>query len=352
VAYVLQGIFIFEIFPTLLLLFLLAGFLQFSLQEIELKPALLPGKSRVNRLIPLTALLAPVIFYLAWQYTLLPARAMAKGFEAAKAFGTDQKSFERKWQEAIAVRQPYRQDLWLELSSFILEDDSTKPRFSLKPSELERILEVTLESFSEIERDSRLEARFFFQAGRIGNFLRSIGGNVSDQEIEKNLQKAKNLSPRRVDIYFELAEFERSRQNTKKMFEYLEEALRLDPQIPQSHFNLAIAYAGEGKLERAYQEVSQAQELGYIGWQRNYNEVSFLIALYLKLGLRNEKLLEFYQYAIVLQPSDPQLYASAAALLKELGKFEEAAIYAKKVAELDPNRSGEVEAFLRSIGRN
>jgi len=342
-AYLIQGIFLFDVFQTYLMLFLVAGFLNNMQRD---RPSIhVDMQSKNNRISTiyqrisiafLLIIVIPAITFSLWSYNLKPALAMGRTWKLAALAKPDRETYARMYERVFSIKNPYTPDLWLELA-----------RREIPISNLR----LVLDRFDEINNDFQLDSRYFYQVGRLGNILKSAGGPVSDAEIESNFKKALELSPRRVDIYYELAEFERLRGNSAAMLDYLNQALAWDDKIPQTHFNLAVAYSGLGKNAAAFQEAEKALDLGYASWKAKYNETVFLIDLYLKTGNHGARLVEFYQAAIYLNPNDPQLYGSLAVLLKELGRFDEAAAYAQKVTEIDPLKKGEVEEFLRSIGR-
>lgn len=356
-AYLVQGAFLFDVFQTYLMLFLVAGFLNYLLINADKKtPIYADEKSASIRnnqqqsasktavyhpyiqgiSIVLLLLLLPFFGFSLWQFNLKPALAMGRTWQLATLSKPTQATYTALYRQVFAIKNPYTPDLWLELARREI------PLGSLKP---------VLETFDGISKDFQLDTRYFYQAGRLGNALKGAGGAIPDTEIETNFKKALSLSPRRVDIYYELAEFERLRSNPQKMLDYLNQAIALDDKVPQSHFNLAIAYGSLGRFNDAAEEAGRALALGYMGWKQNYSEVTFLIDSYLKTGRHDEELVGFYLEAVRLNSSEPQLYGSLAVLLKELGRYDEAATFARKVADIDPARKAEVEAFLRSIGR-
>lgn len=367
-AYLLQALFLFDVFPVYLMLFLLAGFLFQMRIDADDEPLINADANRYKSasigknqhesavwsrlvLVPLLLFSFPALSYIAWSYNLKPARALGFAFFAGENFSQNQADFKTNWQKSFSFENPYTEDTWLELSNFVLNDDPAKRKVQIKFADLRQALETSLATFEELEKDSRLGARYYYQAGRVGNLARSFGSSFSDTKVEAWLQQALEISPKRVDVYYELADLERSRKNTPAMFRYLEQAIAIDPDIPQSYFNLGISYAETGKLEEAIALLEKSEKLGYSTWRQDYPRVVFWIDVYLKAKRHDENLVSLYKSAIQLQPQDPQLYGSLAFLLKGLGRFDEAAFYAKKVAELDPSRRGEVEEFLSTLPR-
>lgn len=348
-AYVIQGMFLFDVFQTYLMLFFVAGFLNFINQKPA--PVAEAREIKINRLVflPALVLLLPVTGFSFYSYNLKSAWATGLAWKGATYFAKDQKAFESFWRQSFDMKNPYTPDRWLEFSNFILENSPAKKIVNISPNDLRSSLGLALDSFGDIKNHFNLGAQYYYQAGRIGNFLWSVGGQASPKDIEENLQTALKLSPRRTDIYYDFADFERLKGDTSKMLEYLKQALALDDKIPQTHFNLALAYGMTGRLNDAIGEADKAEALGYVGWKTRYNELVFLIDIYLKAGRHDEKLVELFKTAIGLNPTDPQLYGSLAVLEKELGHYDAAAFYARKVMELDASKKAEVEEFLRSI---
>jgi tetratricopeptide (TPR) repeat protein len=117
-------------------------------------------------------------------------------------------------------------------------------------------LSMTLErDYDAIEPLGFLEEKFPNEAG-IQQALAEI--YFRQREFDKSLEHARRfraLKPDSVESCLLIAESSDSLGQMEAMIEPLEWALRLDPEIPQAHLNLAFALQSAGRSEEAFSHV-------------------------------------------------------------------------------------------------
>ena len=63
------------------------------------------------------------------------------------------------------------------------------------------------------------------------------------------------------------------------------------------------------------------------------------------------RIADVYEKVIVLNPKNPQYYASLATAYVNLGRIDDAVAMARKAVQVDPSFEPDARAFLKSIGR-
>jgi tetratricopeptide (TPR) repeat protein len=159
--------------------------------------------------------------------------------------------------------------------------------------------------------------------------------------------KAIELSPTNQQGYWHLGEVKMAQGKTEEGISLFQKAIDLEPRLGMSHWYLAIAYKNSGQLEKARQEIEEAERLGY-NFKENLGELERAIEVYQALK-DDKKLVLLYQEAIKIQPNNYQFWANLAASYANLGEFEKAKEAALKVKELKPDLAPRVEEFLKSL---
>ncbi|MDP3799818.1 MAG: tetratricopeptide repeat protein, partial [bacterium] len=59
----------------------------------------------------------------------------------------------------------------------------------------------------------------------------------------------------------------------------------------------------------------------------------------------------FYEKIIVINPTNPQHYASLAMAYVNLGRIDDAVTMARKAVQVDPSFEADAKIFLKSLGR-
>lgn len=159
-------------------------------------------------------------------------------------------------------------------------------------------------------------------------------------------EQALKLSPTRPQIYFEMGQAAINLGRVGEGLEYFRKGVELNPEVIESHWNLASAYIVTGQDELAEQEFVLMQEMGFNYYSmQNLNR---LVRPYLMVK-NYHKLVEIYQEMIKLEPNNADHYARLAASYKEIGEIAKARETVKKAVELNPNLAEEAEMFLELL---
>jgi len=117
----------------------------------------------------------------------------------------------------------------------------------------------------------------------------------------------------------------------KEISEY-NEALRIDPNFAEAHFNLGVAYQEKGKLKEAIAEYEKALQI-YPKYLEAHNNLGIL---YFRRGMLDQALAE-YQRTIEIKPDYAKGYYNIGSVYREKNKIDEAITSFQKALEINPS---------------
>jgi adenylate cyclase len=106
-----------------------------------------------------------------------------------------------------------------------------------------------------------------------------------------------------------------------------DEAIRLDPLLPEGHYALGMVYSRDGEWQRAEKSFRRAIELNP-GDSQPYHDLAFFVLF--PLGRAGEALKQL-QSAENLDPLGPQVQYEMADVLMSVGRYSEAEVYCNKL---------------------
>ena len=130
----------------------------------------------------------------------------------------------------------------------------------------------------------------------------------------------------------------RDDQDAEAVLSFME-AVRLDPDLPEAHFRLALGYESLGKTEEAESEYKKAVEVYKKYLRENDNDAEAHYNLgqtYAGLGQYSEAIRE-YREATRLKEDDPDMYYDLGVAHTKLAQYDAAAIAFSKSLEIDPD---------------
>src|SRR5687768_928744 len=133
-------------------------------------------------------------------------------------------------------------------------------------------------------------------------------------------------------------EFYRNDQDAEAVLAFLE-AVRLDPDLAEARFRLALGYESLGKSEEAEAEYKKAVAVykKYLADHEDDTEAHYNLGqIYAGLGQYSEAIRE-YRAATKLKDDDPDLYYDLGTAYTKLAQYDEAVGAFSKSLEIDPD---------------
>lgn len=133
-------------------------------------------------------------------------------------------------------------------------------------------------------------------------------------------------------------EFYRNDQDAEAVLAFLE-AVRLDPDLAEAHFRLALGYESLGKSEEAEAEYKKAVAAykKYLADNEDDAEAHYNLGqTYAGLSQYSEAIRE-YRAATKLKDDDPDVYYDLGTAYTKLAQYDEAVVAFSKSLEIDPD---------------
>jgi Flp pilus assembly protein TadD len=166
-------------------------------------------------------------------------------------------------------------------------------------------------------------------------------GQQSTDNSAGALQVSNNLPEDRTRARAQLdkgKELYRNDQDAEAVLAFLE-AIRLDPDLAEAHFRLALGYESLGKREEAEAEYKKAVEVYKKYFEENPNDAEAHYALgqtYANLGQYSEAIRQ-YKEATKLKDDDPDMLYDLGVAYTKLAQYDAAAAAFSKSLEIDPD---------------
>ncbi len=156
------------------------------------------------------------------------------------------------------------------------------------------------------------------------------------QSADDFFAKARELSPKRQQIYYSWARNKAMQGDMAGAEALLKEALSFDEKIPDSWWYLGLVYNGKGRNDLAWDCLMKADGLNY--QYKAAGEIYLAIGLGEKLQ-KYQELIGLYNKAIntYVSPPTAQLYIGLAQAYQKLGNIPEAVNAFSKAKDLNPD---------------
>ena len=163
----------------------------------------------------------------------------------------------------------------------------------------------------------------------------STNNSAGPQEVSNNLAgdraRARSLLDKGKELY-------RNDQDSEAVQAFME-AIRLDPDLAEAHFRLALGYESLGKREEAENEYKKAVETykKYLAENSDDAEAHYdLGQTYAGLGQYSEAIRE-YREATRRKEDDPEMFYDLGVAHTKLAQYDAAAAAFSKSLEIDPD---------------
>jgi Flp pilus assembly protein TadD len=159
----------------------------------------------------------------------------------------------------------------------------------------------------------------------------SAGTPEVSNGLARDSSQARSLLDKGKELY-------RNDQDTEAV-EALVEAVRLDPDLAEAHFRLALGYGSLGKQEEAEKEFKKAVEAykKYLAGNPDDAEAHYALGqTYAGLAQFSEAIRE-YREATKLKEDDPDMFYDLGVAYTKLAQYDQAATAFQKSLDIDPD---------------
>jgi tetratricopeptide (TPR) repeat protein/O-antigen ligase len=342
IGYLVANFFSFDSFSTYLISFLLIGFsLTLISEEVPEKTFLLNFEGKTV----ITCLLFLSLIWFVYVFNWKPLKINGQINNASHFVNAG------NCKQAIS-----RMETMLSQKSFL--DSYFRIKYfeflgKCKGETAEEVLESTKEKITMLEESVKIQpyyTRSWIFLGSTTNILIESENNPENIKKLKNgadgyFERAKNLSPKRQEIYIEWAITDLLTGDYQKAKEKAQNCINLNNNLGDCYWSMAIATTYSGEFEKAKENITIAGEKGYA----INSEVSLLELARAYLQNKNyEEMIKIYQKLIEIKPDNPNYYLALAFTYKENGEFEKAKKEALKLIDLPPYKD-EINKFLKEL---
>ncbi|PIZ81558.1 MAG: hypothetical protein COY02_01405, partial [Parcubacteria group bacterium CG_4_10_14_0_2_um_filter_41_6] len=246
------------------------------------------------------------------------------------------------------------ENLTLNFAEFLMGLTSTENIEKIKNDSILRadVLNAFLEAKDSLDNEIKKkpnDAVFYLKLGQLYNSQYLIDDDISHlQGAISQLEKARELSSERIQIYLILGETYVLAGESEKAVEVLEQAVALEPAFKATYYYLGRALLTNGELLKAYDSIVNKAFI-----ERKYVPEESMIAFVLaeELGVAGEygKMITVYEYLVKFKPTDARVRSALAIAYVLADRYEDAIFAAQKATELDPSFAQEAAAVIQAI---
>jgi tetratricopeptide (TPR) repeat protein len=187
--------------------------------------------------------------------------------------------------------------------------------------------------------------RLYLTLGKHYNNFYNLTKSVDELDSAREaLNRAKELSPRNQQVYWEIAQNELYRGNREKSIEYLNESINLEPGYNFSYWYLGLVYRVLGENESAWENMKIAKDKGF-DWNNSLNDLIKVISVNQAL-LNHQDLIPLYDAALKLDPRNAKLAGGMSLSYANIGEYQKASEMAKFAVQLDPSLKDDLQPII------
>lgn len=332
-VYFIQNLTVFDTPGPMIIFYFSLGLVYFftvSLNNKNTAPQNLKNKnSSLVIIIPLLIML-PIGLY---SFNFKPLNQSLEGFKGVSVSRTDLATGINFYKQSLATKSFVNPEIRLQLAKTISEQTKDNPDYG-------NGLALAVQEMAKNTQEHPLDARYWLYLGQ----LYDLNNNPDDARAGQNaLEKALSLSPKRQQIYFELAKNQIIQKNYSTAIEYARQSIELDPKIGLSHYDLGLIYFASQEYSKMLEEYAQAEQLGYNPFR---DKNGYLTASTAYAELNNmDMALDFAEKGLKKWPNDKMLIIQKIVLLQQAEKTKELNDFINQLAQENPQ-------LLKELGGN
>jgi tetratricopeptide (TPR) repeat protein len=251
IAYFLQNLTVFDMASSLMMLFLILGFIvsmDKEAKEEEEKTVFQGGTIK-------PALAAPIIlaifFFCFLKFIALPAQNGTLTTQAANpSLKTDQRI--EAYKKALETSQIGKYQIAEFFSESFIEFLSDSKSVTVSNSDLAKEFSYLAEESKKNINASPLDFRAYLKLGQLYNYWANIDGSKAQDAVDI-LEKAMKLGPNNQQVYWSMAEAKFRQQKTDEAMALAEASIKLEPRLERSHL-IAMNIAFSAKKQDLFKE--------------------------------------------------------------------------------------------------
>lgn len=210
---------------------------------------------------------------------------------------------------------------------------------------LQQATDLAIQEYQKNTQEHPLDARYWLYLAQLYTLGAKYQPDYLDQGIEA-LGEALELSPKRQQIYFELARIYLYQNKHELAIKTAQEAVGLDDRIGQSHWNLGLMYLFSGNEEMATQSIEKAMFDLPSGWRYYQPGADIELAkAFLSQG-DNSSAINLCARVFYWSPDDMRLQVECILIYAKSQRITLARTQIEKIAEKSPEAAAEARYLL------
>ncbi len=352
VAYFIQNFFVFDTLNTIILFFLVLGYMYYLWQIEDHSKIVLTIKNFLLKLKkPALAgnylIIAAVSLVTVWglftNYRLL--RANNYLFQALKIDKNSAENIEqianlylKSINEAVTGRYEARE----QLANFALQ---VVNKTDIENYVKYNVLNQTLAELKKSIQEEPTHVRHYLYYASIVNRA-TIAGFQNPRDAIAYLTQAISLSPTRPQVYFELGQAYFLERNFEDGLKNFKKGAELSPKVIDSHIDLAVAYIVSGNPDKGKEEIEYARQ----NLTDKLTDQQYLRVIKTLENIKNYNLLaEIYELYSQDYPQNPEIMAQMALAYALAGQSQQAIDIANSIIEINSAYATDTKKFIKKV---
>ncbi len=353
-AYFIQNLFVFDTVDSLILFFLIIGFVSYLYFDHEKKMAiwLKSISDRASLLfkkiyIPEGAYIGSavvVLFFVIYAFNVRLIIANRALFNAVRSTYTDSYSYKKNvelFSKSIDLATTGKLEARYQLAQYAI---ALGPKREVKDEDLDSVVQEAVEQVEKSVKEDPLNVRQYLLLAQLYNRFAFLHPSYADKAIDL-MEKAIILSPDRPHIYLEFGYAHIFKGEKNKGLEYFQKAIRLAPDTKEVRVGYLLILIKIGRYKEA------SEELGFIKKQfkNSFDKEDYLdiIQAYTR-NSQYDAVIGLYKAFIELDPSSRN-YAQMAVAYARIGDDKNAEKSMMKAIEIDSSITKEAEKFFKAL---